>query len=131
MAVAVKDLGKWRNDFPASGIVPEGLVKRLDHILTWEPADSPRGLAIKEAADVLRHMPVKMRDAERMEDSRFAVKSYRVDTSLAEDAKEMRIVMYAEHAQKNVIAVLTFDSVEAYEYAQIVLKNYDKLEGIK
>lgn len=117
------------HEISAAGIVPEGLVKRLDHIATWEPADSPRALAIKEAADVLRNMPVRLRDSARIEDPRFAIKSYRIDTSV--EAKEMRIVLFAEHGQRNVIGVLTFDSPEAYEYATIVLKNYDKLEGIK
>lgn len=118
-----------QTEIPVAGIVPEGLVKRLDHIATWEPADSPRAIAIKEAADTLRNMPVRMRDSARIEDERFRVKSYRIDASV--EGKELRIVLFADHNQKNVCGVLTFDSTEAYEYAQLILKNYDKIEGIK
>lgn len=110
------------------GVVPEGLIKRLDSMVNWEPPDSPRAAAIREAADVLRNLPPKQSDAKRLDNLALAIKGYRIDTS--EDPKEMRIVFFGLHGQKHVLGYLTFDSSEAYEFASGILRNYDELEGI-
>lgn len=111
------------------GVVPEGLVKRLDTMATWEPDDSPRAAALREAADTLRAWPPKQSDGKRLENPAFEINGYRVDP--AENIKQMRIVFYGEHGQKQVLGHLTLDTPEAYEFAALILKNYDALEGIK
>lgn len=111
------------------GVVPEGLVKRLDAMVGWEPADSPRAAAIKEAADVLRHLPTRQSDEKRLDDPLFLAKGYRIDTD--DSAKQMRVVVFGEHGNKRVLSYSLLEANEAYEMASAILKNYDTLEGIK
>lgn len=110
------------------GIVPEGLVKRLDSMVGWEPSDSPRAVALKEAADVLRNLPKKLSDERRLDDPAFQSRSYRIDTH--QESSTMRIVYYGQSGQKEVLAFAVLSTPESYEMAQAILKNYDKLEGI-
>lgn len=120
---------KEENERVPGGIVPEGLVKRLDTMVTWEPADSPRAAALREAADVLRKLPTRFGDAARLEDGRFEAKGYRIDSD--DDEKQLRLVFYSTAGQRDVLAYMLLDSAEAYEYATAILKNYDRMEGIK
>src|SRR3954468_23805605 len=106
-------------------IIPEGLIDRLD-LFSRETADDPRAAAIKEAADVLRALPGKMSDGKRLESELFAAKGYRIDTNLKD--KELRIPIYGAVGNKQVLAYLVLTSPEAYEMAQLILKNYDLLE---
>lgn len=114
---------------PPAGIVPEGLVKRLDTIATWEPADSPRAAAIKEAADVLRNMPIKLNDKKRLVSPAFQADGYRIETDVGR--KEVRFICYENTDRTNLLAYLVFDSAEAYEFAGTILKAYDKVEDVK
>ena len=115
--------------YEAASIVPEGLVQRLDTMVGWEPPESPRAAALKEAADVLRKLPTRQTDSDRLKDPLFVVEGYRIDTNT--EAKGMRIIFFGEPDDKKVLAVTTLRSSDAYEFAQDILKKYDILEGIK
>lgn len=117
-----------KDDTPG-GIVPEGLVKRLDTMSGWEPPNSPRAEALKEAADVLRTLPTIQKDGERLHDPHFQSHSYRIDSNKEEG--EMRLVIFRNSGQKQVLGYMVMTTAESYELAQVVLKNYDQLEGIK
>lgn len=114
---------------PPGGIVPETLVRDLEKFAAWEPADSPRATAMREAAEVLRKLPVRQRDTDRIDNKDFAIRAYRIDT--AEEAKEMRIVFYNLAGQKSVLGYLELKAPAAYDFANDVLQHYDQLEGIK
>lgn len=116
-------------DDTLGGIVPEGLVKRLDTMAGWEPADSPRAAAIREAADVLRTLPTRQSDGVRLHDPHFQSHSYRIDSNKEEG--EMRLVIFRNSGQQQVLGYMVMTTPESYELAQVVLKNYDLLEGIK
>lgn len=114
---------------PPGGIVPENLCRDLEKFAAWEPADSPRAIAMREAADVLRKLPVRQRDADRIDNSAFAIQSYRIDTD--EESKGLRIVFYNLAGQKSILGFMELRSPAAYDFATDVLKNYDQIEGIK
>lgn len=111
------------------GIVPEGLVRDLDKMVGWEPADSPRGIAMKQAADVLRNLPTLQSDSKRLENHTLQAKSYRADTD--GDNKEMRLVLFGDRGSKRVLGFMLLTTAETYEFAQYLLKQYDTMEGIK
>jgi hypothetical protein len=112
-----------------TGVVPEGLVRDLDRMVTWEPADSPRAAAMKQAADVLRNLPTLQSDAKRLENQTLQAKSYRAD--IDEDNKEARLVFFGDHGSKRVLGFMLMTTAETYELAQYLLKQYDSMEGIK
>lgn len=92
-------------------------------------ANQRGGVDRPEVAQVSAPIPTRKEDEARLDEEAFAVKSYRVDTCVEE--KEMRLCFFGEHGQRRLLGYLTVDSPEAYEFASLVLKNYDKLEGIK
>lgn len=114
---------------PPGGVVPENLVRDLEKYAAWEPADSPRAVAMRDAAKVLAALPTRQRDADRLDSDAFEVKGYRIDTSA--ESKDMRIVFFNKVGQKIVLAYLELSSSGAYDFATDVLKRYDVLEGIK
>lgn len=115
--------------FPPGGIVPENLCRDLEKFAAWEPADSPRAVAMRDAAKVLASLPTRQRDDDRLDSNAFEIKGYRIDTS--DDPKAMRIVFYNLAGQKSVLGYLELSSDGAYNFSSDVLKHYDKLEGIK
>lgn len=108
--------------------VPPGLVALLDKMTTWEPSDSPRAAAIKQAADVLRKLPTRQTDADRLDSPAFQSKGYRIDTDV--EAKNLRLVMFGASDNKQVLSYTLLDTPEVYEFASKLLKSYDELEGI-
>ncbi len=111
------------------GVVPENLCRDLEKFAAWEPADSPRAVAMREAAATLRKMPVVMSDHKRIDDAAFAIQSYRIDTSV--ESKDMRIVFFNLAGQKTLLGYLEMKAPASYDFATDVLKHYDELEGIK
>lgn len=114
---------------PPGGIVPENLVRDLRQFAAWEPSDSPRAEAMLRAADVLSTLPVKQTDSQRIKNDAFAIRGYRIDTSV--EAKCMRIVYFHEKGNQGVSGVLELQSNNAYEFAHDILKRYDEVEGIR
>lgn len=115
-------------DVPGAA-VPEGLVDRLVHFQQWVLPGSPIQQALKDAAAALSALPVKSSDASRLKNEAFLAKGYRIETN--EKDKEMRLVFYNERGGKGTVAYMVLESPEAYEFATDVLKNYDRLEGVK
>lgn len=109
--------------------VPENLVRDLEKMATWEPKESPRAAAMLEAADVLRHLPVRQSDEARIDSPALRFKGYQMHSNVTR--KIMRIVCFGKEAQRDVRGYFELDPTEAYEFAHTILKNYDKLEGIK
>lgn len=112
-----------------TGIVPENLVRELDKMAGWEPADSPRAIAMKQAADVLRDLPTRQTDSQRLDNPLLQAKGYRADTD--EENKEARLVFFGDRGQKRVIGYMLLTTPETYDFGTYLLKQYDKLEGIK
>lgn len=114
---------------PPGGIVPETLCRDLEKFAAWEPADSPRAVAMRDAAKVLATLPTRQRDKDRLDSDAFEIKGYRIDTS--DESKAMRIVFFNLVGQKSVLGYLELSSDGAYNFATDVLKHYDQVEGIK
>jgi hypothetical protein len=113
---------------PIAGIVPEGLVGRLESFQKWVLPGSPIEDVLKEAADVLRKLPPKLSDKQRLESLTFESNGYRIDSDCK--SKTIRIVYFAKHNESGVLAYRLFDSSDAYEFAGRVLKAFDHVEGI-
>lgn len=114
---------------PPGGIVPETLCRDLEKFAAWEPADSPRAVAMREAAKVLATLPTRQRDKDRLDNDAFEIKCYRIDVSA--ESKAMRVVFYNIEGQKSVLGYLELSSDGSYNFANDVLKHYDEIEGIK
>lgn len=114
---------------PPGGVVPENLVRDLEKFAAWEPADSPRAVAMREAASVLAKLPVRQRDSDRIDSPAFKINSYRIDTD--EESKAMRIVFFNLAGEKSTLGYLELSSDGAYTFSHKVLAKYDQLEGIK
>lgn len=68
-------------------------------------------------------------DTKRLDDPAYCAKGYRVETD--DNAKDMRVVFYGDSGAKNVIGWMILTSPEAYDMASTILRNYDRMEGIK
>lgn len=114
---------------PPGGTVPENLVRDLLKFAAWEPVESPRATAMREAAAVLAKLPTRQSDDSRLKDKVFAVSGFRIDTS--NESKQMRIVFFHKPGNKQVLGYMELESPGAYDFATDVLKYYDQIEGIK
>lgn len=110
-------------------VVPEGLVERLDKMRAWVLPGSPIEDVLAESADVLRKLPVRSGDADRINNPDFLAQSYSIET--ADEEKEVRLSMFTRHGQRGLLSYMVMGSSEAYELAHAILKAYDSVEGIK
>jgi hypothetical protein len=68
-------------------------------------------------------------DNDRLEDAAYLAKGYRVETD--DESKDMRLVLFGERGLKHILGFMVMTAPESYELATCILKNYDRLEGIK
>lgn len=68
-------------------------------------------------------------DRGRLDDPTFCAKGYRTETD--DKTKDMRIVFFGDSGQKNILGYMILSAPEAYDMASSILKDYDRLEGIK
>lgn len=116
---------------PIGGVTPENIVRDLEKFAAWEPADSPRAIAMREAAAVLRALPVKQSDAKRLDDDAFAIAGYRIDIDDESKEKTMRIVFFGDKGNQRVLGYRILNTSDAYDFSTRIMSDYDKLEGIK
>lgn len=73
-------------------------------------------------------MMTQQSDAQRLNDPAMQTKGYRIDTDV--ESKTMRIVFFGQHGQTDIRGYMVLDAPESYDFGSLVLKNYDRLEGI-
>ena len=83
--------------------------------------------AFTSAADAIRILS-KQKGLTPTENEAYQATGYAI--SLNEESHEMRFSLY-QGDPKNARSFVILESPEAYEMAQVILKNYDTLEGIK
>lgn len=88
-------------------------------------ASGSGGLDRPEVAQVKQQ---QQSDAQRLNDPAMQARGYRIDTDT--DSKTMRIVFFGQHGQTDIRTYMVLDTPESYEMAALILKNYDRLEGI-
>lgn len=105
------------------------LIGELKKYADWEPPDSPRSKAMREAAEALTVAKKIIADSTPTDDDKLMAKSYRIETS--EEYSQLRIYLFNDRAQRNTLGYLQCESAEVYDLGTSLLKHYDKLEGIK
>lgn len=70
----------------------------------------------------------KVNRIDPLDDPECMLHGYRADLDL--DHKQMRIVFYKTEEKKDIAGFMLMEANEAYEFADYVLRSYDKLEGL-
>lgn len=104
-------------------VTPEGLRARAEIMRKQGDESCARHLELA-AAEI-----EKLRKPKRLDDDSVCAHSF--GTAVNTDCKEMRLAFYAKAKQKDLLGYMLFDPPEAYEFAHVILKEYDELEGIK
>jgi hypothetical protein len=104
---------------------PAQVIAALTKFADWEPPDSPRAKAMRDAALTLRQLAPQAGD----EDSELHATSYAIETH--KPTKELRLSFFKDLDQKGLLGYLVLESPEVYDLGMYLIKNYDKLEGIE
>jgi hypothetical protein len=111
-------------DRPTAAKVIADLTKFAD----WEPADSPRAIAMRDAAEWMRQFAPRHGADDPLDDPALQARSYAIETHAP--TKTMRFSIYRENGQKGLLGYTILESPEIYELGTDLIKRYDKLEGI-
>lgn len=104
---------------------PAQVIAALTKFADWEPLDSPRAKAMRDAALTLRQLAPQSGD----EDAELQAKGYSVETH--KPTKELRLAIFKDRDQKALLGYLILESPEIYDLGTELIKHYDKLEGIE
>jgi hypothetical protein len=114
-----------RMDRPTAQKVIADLTKFAD----WEPADSPRAAAMREAADVLRQLAPRQSDSDQLEDTALQAVGFRLDVE--HESKQLRIAFFKDRGQKGLLGYMVLECPEIYDLGTDLIRRYDQLEGIE
>jgi|ERR1700726_2496128 len=105
---------------------PAKVIADLTKFADWEPADSPRAIAMRNAVLTLSQLAPRQAGQDPLIDPTLHAKNYSVEAHPA--TKEVRLAIFREG---RVLGYLVLASPEIYDLGTELIKNYDKLEGIE
>lgn len=105
------------------------MIADLDKLAGLGLPDDPRSAAMQSAAAMLRQLAPRQNDIDPLEDPALQAHCYRTDTEPS--TKQVRILFFRDRKEECLLGYTIMDTPEVYDMASALMRQYDKLEGIK
>ncbi len=109
---------------------PAKVIADLDKFAQWEPPESPRAVAMREAAAALRALAPRQPIKNPLDDPEFQACGYKTELS-KDDDKLLRLTFYGATGNRRPLGFMILRSPEVYDMSTHLLRKYDELEGIE